>query len=88
MAKKKKRQPEASDYIHCIRCMVALEYPIDTKRIDCEVWYLEFACCSDCKAEMLAMANPSIVALIDGDVLKKLLNAKPDYVMISSVMEQ
>jgi len=82
------KKTKHSEYVHCIRCMAPLEYPIDTKRIECEVWFIEFGVCGDCKAEMLAMANPSIVAIIDGDVLKKLLNAKPNYIMVSSVMEE
>jgi len=87
MAKRKKKQPEPLEYVHCVRCLAALECPIDIKRMDCETWYMEFGICADCKAECLGMANPSIVAIIDGDVLKKLLNAKPNYVMIGSVLE-
>ena len=79
--------PQATrSYIHCIRCHVPLERP-RLKRVETELWYCNFAVCSDCKEAMLAMANPSVTMQIDGDCLKELLQAKSNQVMMANCLK-
>lgn len=73
------------EYIHCVRCQIPLENP-NIKRCNTETWYVDFATCKECKMLMLEMENPSLEFVIDGDILKQLLNMKRDLVMMASVL--
>lgn len=75
------------DYIHCIRCHVPLELP-SIKRCETETWYVDFACCKECKTALLAMDCPAVQFTIDGECLKTLLRAKANQVMEATVFPQ
>lgn len=78
---------EPRDYIHCIKCHVPLEQPA-IKRCETETWYLDFAVCGDCKADLMKMPEPVLALCLSGETLKMLLRTKDDEIMIASVLSE
>ena len=76
---------EPRQYDHCIRCKVAMERP-SFKRCQTETWYFDFTVCKDCKKELLAMENPCVTCMIDGETLKQLLQCKSNDLMLASIL--
>jgi len=76
---------EPRDYIHCLKCHVPLEQP-SIKRCETETWYLDFAVCDDCMAELMKMPEPVLGLCIHGETLKMLLKTRDDQIMIASVL--
>lgn len=79
-----KSPPKQHNDIRCIRCAMYLELP-ELKRICTETWYADFGICDECKEELLSMANPEMAIMIDGEVLKTLLQTKKDQTLVATV---